>query len=91
MWEADQPGRLPEIVFVVSVLVSVARCQPRYADARTGGGWVARQLGAARVVATAPQADAALMEVFRGVEIKVSSDRRHPRELDGDLIAPAAA
>jgi len=31
-----------------------------------------------------------LMEVFRGVEIEVSSDRRHPRELDGDLIAPAA-
>jgi diacylglycerol kinase family enzyme len=32
-----------------------------------------------------------LMEVFRAVDIEVSSGRPHPRELDGDLIAPADA
>src|SRR5437763_982960 len=35
------------------------------------------------------QRSPATMEVFRALRIEVTSDRTHPRELDGDLIEPS--
>jgi diacylglycerol kinase family enzyme len=32
-----------------------------------------------------------LLEVFRATRVEVCSDRRHPRELDGDLVPPSDA